>query len=97
MSVLLLTSCGGDDCLASDWAGTYILRDDGTCEPASVSILEQFIILEGATDLEININGRFTTIDAENCSVTDGFTLEKSGNTLSVDFGSGCLVRWSKQ
>lgn len=98
-AVLGLASCGSDDCTAADWAGTYTLQGDAECmldESTTIEFDQTFVVVAGATDSEITINGETATINSDDCSVTNFIRIVKDGNTLTADLGGGCIGEWSK-
>lgn len=93
-----MSSCGGDDCAAEDWVGTYTLQGESECvidENTSISASETLIIAAG-TSSDLLIEGDNVDINQDNCSISNFITILKDGDELTSDLGSGCVFVYKK-
>ena len=96
-----LSSCSSDDsCAQSDWIGTYTLTGNDTCEldaTTTITADATVTVIAGSSDDKVILAGTEATIDEDNCSLTALFiTIKKDGDTLTSDFGEGCVFTYEK-
>jgi len=98
---LCSTSCSTeDDCLRSDWIGSYTLQGDNECDfgdGSSITADPTLIVEAGEGDLEILIADEVGVIDPETCTVSGlFFGFSKAGDQITFSIGTGCSFIYEK-
>ncbi len=97
LSVIGLLSCGGADCVSSDWVGTWHLQGEDQCEAnsgSSTSAKEAIEITAGETDEEVRISR--TIFNIAECKVSFSLSeIELQGDVLIVTI-QGCDYEYKR-